>query len=46
MQEYEAKTKRELMAMDFDLPMAPAAQTVELVRPGVHCYLPTGKDLA
>ena len=45
-QEYEAKTKRELMAMDFDLPMAPAAQTVELVRPGVHCYLPTGKDLA
>ena len=40
-QEYEEKTKRELVAMDFDLPMAQARR-----RPGVHCYLPAGKDLA
>ena len=43
--EYEERTKKMLMEIDMDLPDAPTvAQTIELVRPGVHCYLPRGKD--
>ena len=43
--EHEAQTKKMLMEIDMNFGFAPTvAQTIELLQPGVHCYLPRGKD--